>query len=134
MKYIGIDGCKSGWFCVVIDNHGWDIIIIETIDDFHTVVDKNSIILIDIPIGLREKGSKGRLCDLEARKHLRSPRCSSVFSTPVRQALIVSNYEEANQINFSITGKKLSRQAFNIMPKIKEVDDFMCTKNSDGIM
>lgn len=77
-----------------------------------------------MPIGLVEQGSEGRTCDRLARRHLSPFRHSSIFTPPCRQALYGS-LEEASAINFKHTGKKLSRQSINIIPKIREVDEFL---------
>jgi predicted RNase H-like nuclease len=79
-------------------------------------------ILVDIPIGLRDSGDEERLCDLEARRMLGAPRSSSVFPVPCRAALRAKEYHEANRINERHTGRRLSRQSWNIARKIREVD------------
>ncbi len=82
-------------------------------------------ILIDIPIGLAGASLQSRACDVAVRSQLGWPRSSSVFSPPCREALRARNYVEACTINQRITGRKLSRQAYGILPKIREVDDFL---------
>ena len=74
---------------------------------------------IDIPIGLPADGS--RKCDLEARRLL-GPRRSSVFPAPVRAVLGTSTYAEACGVSQDISGKRLSKQLYNILGKIREVD------------
>lgn len=121
--FIGIDGCQSGWVISYKDNHNsWKFDIFSTIKNFWSKFSHAELILIDIPIGLRDKGSEPRLCDKAARKYLTRSRSSSIFPTPCRASLYVDSYIEANQINRKITGKGLSKQTWNITPKIKEVD------------
>jgi predicted RNase H-like nuclease len=86
-------------------------------------------ILIDIPIGLRTNGVHERLCDKAARKIL-GKRKSSVFPTPSRLTLHAANYREASAINRKNCGRGLSQQSFAIIPKIKEVDDFLLDEGS----
>ncbi len=74
---------------------------------------------IDIPIGLPADGP--RRCDLEARRLL-GPRRSSIFPAPVRAALGAGTYAEACAVSREISGKGLSRQLYNILGKIREVD------------
>jgi predicted RNase H-like nuclease len=74
---------------------------------------------IDIPIGLPAVGP--RRCDLEARRLL-GPRRSSVFPAPVRAALDSGTYAEACGVSQKISGKRLSKQLYNILGKIREVD------------
>lgn len=81
-------------------------------------------IFIDIPIGLSD-GPDERLCDKEARKQLGRPRNSSVFRVPARATLSAESYDEACEKNQEIAGKKLSKQTFGILPKIREIDGLM---------
>ena len=80
-----------------------------------------SLILIDIPIGLKAEGRAERRCDPEARKLL-GPRRSSVFPAPCREAIYVQSYQEACDVNQRLTGKRLSVENWNIIPKIREMD------------
>ena len=83
------------------------------------------LLLIDVPIGLVEKGEDGRPCDTAARRVLGFPRASSVFSPPARSSLTAPNREVASEINYRLTGKRISAQTWRIVPKIREVDDFL---------
>jgi predicted RNase H-like nuclease len=78
---------------------------------------------VDIPVGLSSTGI--RACDTHARKLLGRPRASSVFSPPTREALAASTYDEACELNYAATGKRISIQAFHIGSKIAEVDKVM---------
>jgi predicted RNase H-like nuclease len=78
------------------------------------------VIAIDIPIGLPDQGP--RLCDQAARRLLSPYRTASVFSAPIRSVLKSESYAEASNQRFSVEGKKMSRQAWNITAKIKEID------------
>jgi len=81
------------------------------------------IVAIDVPIGLPEAGD--RACDRSARRLLGVPRASSVFPAPCRAALSGSTYAEACLLNEAACGSRISRQTFNILPKIREVDGLM---------
>jgi predicted RNase H-like nuclease len=81
------------------------------------------LVCIDIPIGLSD-GPKPRECDLAARK-LIGQRASSVFPAPIRPCLCADDYETACKISFEHTGKKLSKQSFALLKKIRQVDDLM---------
>lgn len=74
---------------------------------------------IDIPIGLAAAGP--RACDQEARRLL-GPRRNSVFPAPVRAVLAADTYAEACAISRAVCGKGLSKQLYNIVDKIREVD------------
>ncbi len=87
------------------------------------------MILIDIPIGLRDRGSDERTCDKQARKLLGAKRGASVFPVPCRET-VYANSKEASEINNRLTGRKLSQQVWGIMPKIKEVDQFLTSNGT----
>ena len=84
VKFIGIDGCKLGWFYVGV---------IRSIREITAWLDAATLILVDIPIGLLTEGPAERLCDLEARQMIK-PRGSTVFPAPARSALAKIAYEE----------------------------------------
>ncbi len=75
---------------------------------------------VDMPIGLA--GGGPRRADMEARRRL-GPRRSSVFPAPARSVLSARTYEEACALSQAACGKAISRQLFNILPKIKELDE-----------
>jgi predicted RNase H-like nuclease len=122
---IGIDGCKGGWFFFCSDDGAWRFGVEESIADILSDVQGGAQVLVDIPIGLKERGKTERECDLAARELLRPKRHSSVFPAPCRQALNMDNYESASEKNLKVTGRKLSRQTWGLVPKIREVDDLM---------
>lgn len=78
------------------------------------------VVAVDIPIGLTERGA--RACDIEARKRLGKPRSNSVFPAPIRPILRATTYEKACQKSLRADGKKISKQAFGILSKVREVD------------
>ena len=119
---MGIDGCKFGWISVRFEQGKVSFKLARSIRDLHFVLE-NEMTLIDIPIGLSDHSE--RQCDLEARQILKPKRHSSVFLTPVRAAAYAQSYEEACRINFAATGKKISKQAWNILPKVQEIDAFL---------
>lgn len=131
MQSVGADGCKSGWFAVSIHDYDkWEIQICKSAEDLYNVYSVSDIILIDIPIGLKDSGTQERLCDLGARKLLGSGRGSSVFPVPCRQAVYCNNYHEASRINKQLTGRGLSQQSWGIVGKIREVDIFVVKNKS----
>ncbi|MCG8617067.1 MAG: DUF429 domain-containing protein [Desulfobacterales bacterium] len=124
-RYIGVDGCRSGWFYVGLDsNLSGASGILPAIREIDDVADENTIVMIDIPIGLKEKDTQERACDTEARKLLKK-RSSSIFPAPSRMALAADDYPAASRINAECTGRKLSMQTYHILHKIREVDDFI---------
>jgi len=92
-----------------------------------------SLILIDIPIGLSDSGV--RTCDRLARRLLGRGRSAAVFSPPCRAALAAADYRDALARNRAVTGRGISLQAWNICPKIREVDEFLtAVPEAAGIM
>ena len=75
---------------------------------------------IDIPMGLLD-GS--RACDKAARKLLGQLRGTSVFAAPCRTALQAETHADSSAVNWHKTGRGLSKQAFGIGLKIKQVDE-----------
>lgn len=125
MKFIGVDGCKKGWFYVGLDDkEGWNMGILSMISDLSPLLAESTLILVDIPIGLREDDKNERQCDLEARKILKQ-RHPSVFPAPSRFAINCNTYSEGSRVNYEHTGRKLSQQSWAIAPKIKEMDEFL---------
>lgn len=117
----GADGCKTGWLCLLAEstNAPLTAFIAPT---FQTLVDRlpqGGILAVDIPIGIPDCGP--RQCDIEARRQL-GPRRSSVFPAPIRAVLESPSYEQACATRQAIDGKRMSKQAFAITPKIREVD------------
>lgn len=129
---ISLDGCHSGWFYILInsDNH-WKSGIVEKIESLYPEICKSNLTLIDIPIGLKSTGQQERLCDLEARKIL-TKRKSSIFPAPHKSSLNCSSYLEACQVNLQHFSRKLSRQSWAILSKIREVNDFILAYNLSG--
>lgn len=124
--FIGIDGCRAGWFCVVLDerDNGSCHVAPDARAVGELAVEADSV-LIDIPIGLPDSGPDGRLCDREARQLLGRRRASSVFSAPARRTLAAASYPQALELNRQATGRGLSKQAWGIVPKIREIDTLL---------
>lgn len=79
------------------------------------------------------QGEVARDCDVIARKALGSPRASSVFPAPAFPVLSANNFEDAKQKSFDAIGKMLSQQAFAIVPKVREVNDYLATTRNSGV-
>ena len=121
--FIGIDGCRAGWFCVSLDALGnGSCCVLPDGRAVGELAETADSVLIDIPIGLPDAGPDGRQCDLEARQMLGRARAASVFPPPARSTLAASGYPEALELNRRATGRGLSKQVWNIVPKIREID------------
>ena len=85
------------------------------------------LLLVDIPMGLPDSFPR----DLESQARKLIPgRSGSFFPVPCRQAVYASSYEDACITNARYLGKKLSKQTWNICPKIREVDRLLCSDTS----
>jgi predicted RNase H-like nuclease len=128
MFVVGVDGCKEGWVAIKLtDGPSWEAQVFRNIDLLWECYSRADLILVDIPIGLREEGPLERSCDIAARRVL-GPRKSSVFPAPRRKLLESKylTYREANLIHRQIAGGKgMSRQSCAIVPKIREVDHLL---------
>ena len=95
-SYVAIDGCKAGWFAVIISSgKSWAFSVYNDISQLWNELKDAELLLIDIPLGLLESGKTGRTCDSMARKIL-GKRHVCVFTPPVRPALKFDNYELAS--------------------------------------
>ncbi len=121
-----MDGCPGGWFYVALDEKKvWKIGLVSALNTLLQRLPDAQLMLIDMPVGLRESGSEGRDCDREARKVLGKARAASVFPVPARATLQAVTYEEAKAINYQLTGKRITRQTWNIVSKLRELDELM---------
>lgn len=126
MKFVGIDGCRAGWFLLGLNDDGaGNFRLLKHIVELDAYLDAVEVVLIDVPIGLRGRHPEERVCDKQARAVLRPNRGSCVFPAPSRCALQCETYEEASKRNKECTGRGLSKQSFAIMPKIREVDQYL---------
>lgn len=111
----GIDGTRNGWIAAEYTEESWKTSFHERLSE----IEFNEA-LIDIPIGLPDDST--RRCDQEARDFLSPERHYSVFNSPIREAVYAESYEKACDVNEEKTGKRISKQAWNIVPKIREAD------------
>ncbi|MFI9653852.1 DUF429 domain-containing protein [Guyparkeria sp. GHLCS8-2] len=80
------------------------------------------LVAIDMPIGLSE--SAPRECDRAARARL-GARGSSVFPAPLRPTLLAATHPEASTLSRRGGGHGVSAQAWNLFPKVRELDDLL---------
>src|SRR6476620_489556 len=95
VDFVGVDGCRAGWIAIAFDeSDAHSHLVTSTIADVARRY-PSGLVLVDIPIGLRDTERDERRCDLEARVLL-GPRASSVFPAPCRAALGLATYREAS--------------------------------------
>ncbi|HEY6534037.1 MAG TPA: DUF429 domain-containing protein [Acidimicrobiales bacterium] len=122
---VGVDGCRTGWVVATGTAASVpELRSLEVVPHIAVVLERVRVgevtaVGIDMPFGLPESGV--RACDRAARSRL-GPRRSSVFPAPPRPLLGSVDYEEALRRSRAIDGRGLSIQAFNLLPKIAELD------------
>lgn len=121
MKVVGIDRCRAGWFWVALEDGGWSVGTAPSASGVWRAHRDADRILVDVPVGLRERGPEERACDVLARELL-GTRGSSVFPVPCRPAVHADGPEEASRINEERTGRKLSAQSRSLIAGIREFD------------
>lgn len=126
MFVVGVDGCKQGWLGIKLSSEeAWEIKVFNNFWELWERYRQASLILADIPIGLPEAAAN-RTCDRQARKLL-GPRAPAVFPVPCRPAVYAATYDEAIRINRELTGKSIFRATWNIVKKIREVEELLLT-------
>jgi predicted RNase H-like nuclease len=128
----GVDGCPAGWLVVLRDTCGVaspSARIVATFAEILSLPEAPAVIAIDIPIGLPERsGIGGREADCAARRVL-GPRQSSVFAVPARAAVMQTDYAAACAAALATSDppRKVSKQAFQLFSRIRELDAVMST-------
>lgn len=125
-KVVGVDGCRGGWIACALFGKNIEIEFFSSWRQLLKKHEDSTRILVDIPMGLSDSHFN-RTVDRNLRKALNS-RKSSVFTPPCRAAIYTYTYEEALKKNRAITGKGISKQAYFLAPKIRELDDYLGRK------
>jgi len=117
----GADGCPAGWICITKNTASGQIEsgLYPSASDLIHQIPPVEVLAIDIPIGLTSAGA--RECDQIARRLLGSRACC-VFPAPIRPALHAGSRKQASAANIRADGRGVGCQAWNIYPKIREVD------------
>lgn len=123
-RFVGIDGCSAGWIAITWDGESATTAhFLPTLADLADAVTGAVAIAIDIPIVVPETQ---RAAEAGLRTFL-GPRRSSVFATPPRVAMAETDYAAANAASRAATGKGISRQAWGLVPKIRELQAWLPT-------
>ena len=127
----GVDGVADGWVMAVTTAAGGSPVEFSV---WHTLADLWSqararrlrVVAIDMPAGL--PGAERREADTEAHRRLGARR-SSLFWTPPLCVLEATRHAEANRRSWEETGRGISIQAFNLIPKIRELRDTLAAED-----
>lgn len=132
LRVAGIDGCRSGWIAVLRDHAAPDAPPRHTLLQLRAfgelLADPGiSVLAVDMPIGLPDRAGLGGRGPERCVRPLLGERQSSVFSVPSRAAVFCQDYGEAcaAALATSEPPRKVSRQAFHLFPKIREIDALM---------
>ena len=121
---VGVDGCKGGWVAARLDCRSLTatLAVHRDFEEVLTLYRDAAVIGVDMPIGLG--GCEPRACDALARREL-GRRASSIFAAPDRRLLDYTDYAQALAESRRLCGKGISKQAFYLFPKIREIDRLM---------
>lgn len=122
MRVLGLDGCRAGWFTVTLAPESGELTATLAANWSELVTEQGSaaMVAVDMPIGLADAGPRG--CDVAARELLPRGRKSSIFPAPRRYMLDCGSWVEAQAEGRHREGCGLSKQSWNILPKIRELD------------
>lgn len=119
---LGVDGCPGGWLGALVTAAGeveWQLFATSAAGVQAMLATAPAATGIDIPIGLPAAGPRD--CDRRARRLLGRRGCT-VFPAPLRTVLTAPTYEEACDRSRRLSGKALSRETWNLVPRIADVD------------
>ncbi|HEY4625272.1 MAG TPA: DUF429 domain-containing protein [Blastococcus sp.] len=119
MAVLGVDGWRGAWVGARLDGRAITLLALPDVAAVLAVPDVE-VVAIDMPIGLSDDGP--RACDVAARRRL-GRAGSSVFPAPLRAVLGAADYAQACKRSVEASGKALSRQAWNLVPAIRALDD-----------
>lgn len=121
----GVDGCRTGWIAAFVraQSEACDIALFPRFADI-AAARPLAVIAVDMPIGLPKRVGIGGRAAENAVRPLLNARQSSVFSVPSRAAIAQTDYRAACETALATSDppRKVSKQLFNIAPKIREVD------------
>jgi predicted RNase H-like nuclease len=122
----GVDGCTGGWLVAFVRPSSGEarVRIVPRFADVLAAEEQPAVVAVDMPIGLPERTGLGGRAAENCVRRLLGARQSSVFSVPSRSAIYAGEYREACNVALATSEppRKVSKQLFNIAPKIREVD------------
>ena len=134
----GVDGCPAGWIAVLLEEGLTappQVLVTPRFADLLALQPRLEVLAVDMPIGLPDRiGPEGRGPEKHVRPLL-GMRQSSVFSVPSRAAVYCEDYREACRIaqETSEPPRKVSKQAFHLFPKIRELDKALADERQERV-
>jgi predicted RNase H-like nuclease len=124
---LGVDGCRAGWVGALVGPTGIDWLVLPDARTVLAAAAGAAATGVDIPIGLPACGPRG--CDVAARRLLGRRGCT-VFPAPVRGVLTADSYPAACAVSRRACGRALSRQAWGLVGRIRDLDDLLPTESN----
>jgi predicted RNase H-like nuclease len=125
----GVDGCARGWLAAFVHPEGSELRlrVVPRFAEVLNALEAPAIVAVDMPIGLPERAGYGGRQAENAVRPLLGARQSSVFSVPSRAAIYAGDYAQACRLALETSDppRKVSKQLFNIAPKIREIDTLL---------
>jgi predicted RNase H-like nuclease len=125
----GVDGCPAGWIAAFVRPDGSEVrvCVVKRFADVLAAPEAPAVIAVDMPVGLPERTGLGGRAAENAVRPLLGARQSSVFSVPSRAAIYAEDYASACACaqETSDPPRKVSKQLFNIAPRIREIDSLL---------
>lgn len=122
MTVLGIDGWKSGWLGVVVDQEQIRFEYRGSLAEFVAEFPDTGAIVVDVPIGMPVDGR--READNLSRRFV-GAMASSVFAVPPEAALRADTYQDALNLCRERFGFGLSSQSFALRHKILEAHELV---------
>lgn len=124
-RVLGVDACKTGWVGVALEGAGANAYFAKTIEGLlarAAACGPVAVVAVDMPIGLPDRET--RQADRLAQQEVGTLR-SSVFTTPVREALDAPDHRTATAVNQARAGVGISIQAFSLKPRLIQVQQWV---------
>lgn len=122
---IGIDGCKGGWITAILEKGELRIEKYKNITEVIINYENFDNMLIDMVIGLPSNMTQYENRPERSARRIIAPRTSTIFPVPSRQAVYENSEEVQIKANKQALGKGLSKQTMAILPKMREIDEFI---------
>lgn len=120
---IGVDGCRGGWIAAVFERGEFRIERYDNMEKLTAAYPVFDAFLIDMVIGFPSNVDDVRP-DSFARKII-AQRASTIFAVPSRQAVYETEKEAQIAANLAALNKSLAVQIRAIIPKMRELDEFL---------
>ena len=123
----GLDGARGGWILAGFDYNrksAAEVYFCQSLEQVGSIT-KSEYVSIDMPIGLAKATQPRREWEAWARGILKGRLSSRVFTPPIQEVLSCETYHEANALSKELCGLGVSKQAWNIAPKIRELASWL---------